>query len=75
MIVSSECYTRFPNIKPLLENNMLMDNLIPWGTLNFHSGIAFSDKGLYVAIVFKTSTKHHDFFLMTVQHFLFWNLK
>ena len=62
MIVSSECYTRFPNIKPLLENNMLMDNLIPWGTLNFHSGIAFSDKGLYVAIVFKTSTKHHDFF-------------
>ena len=62
MIISSECYTRFPNIKPLLENNMLMDNLIPWGTLNFHSGIAFSDKGLYVAIVFKTSRKHHEFF-------------
>ena len=62
MIVSSECYTRFPNIKPLLENNMLMDNLIPWGTLNFHSGIAFSDKELFVAIVFKTSTKHLDFF-------------
>ena len=65
MIVSSECYTRFPNIKPLLENNMLTDNLIPWGTLNFHSGIAFSDKGLYVAIVFKTSTTHFDFFWIT----------
>ena len=44
---------------------MLIDNLIPWSTLNFHSGIAFSDKGLYVAIVFKTSTKHFDFFLIT----------
>ena len=41
---------------------MLIDNLIPWGTLNFHSGIAFSDKGLYVAIVFKTSTKHLEIF-------------
>ena len=65
MIVSSECFTCFPNITPLLENNMLIDNLIPWGTLNFHSGIAFSDKGLYVAIVFKTSTKHFDFFWIT----------
>ena len=44
---------------------MLIDNLIPWCTLNFHSGIAFLDKGLYVAIVFKTSTKHLDFFLIT----------
>ena len=42
---------------------MLIDNLIPWCTLNFHSGIAFSDKGLYVAIDFKTSTKHLEFFL------------
>ena len=49
---------------------MLIDNLIPWGTLNFHSGIAFSDKGHYVAIVFKTSTKHLDIFLMTARFVL-----
>ena len=48
-------------LTPLLKNNMLIDNLIPWDTLNFHSGIAFSDKGLYVAIDFKTSTKHLNF--------------
>ena len=61
MIDYSDCYTCIPNITPLLKNNMLIDNLIPWGTLNFHSGIAFSDKGLYVAIDFKTSTKHLNF--------------
>ena len=44
---------------------MLIDNLIPWGTLNFHLGIAFWHKGLYVAIVFKTSTKHLGFSFIT----------